>query len=290
LKLSTDQLSVTGQSGNRSEAAGIYGAPEAARGAFSPAADVWSLGVTLVEALTQHIPIADESGQTDPRVPDSIPEPFAGIARECLRRDPARRCSLSDIKARLAGQRPLPVVAEITRPGDKAPSKLRTPALIATVIVAVALVAFLFLRSHHTEPSAPTAQNPAPAPAPPPLPAQAPIAEKPTAGDATVKGAVAEGEVVERVQPEVLPAATESIHGHVDLGIRVAVDPNGNVSEARLERAGPSRYFAKVALEAARKWRFKPAQIGGRPVASVWILKFEFTQAGTEITPVETSP
>src|SRR5579864_5900898 len=34
----------------------VYAAPETAAGAFSPAADVWSLGMTLAEVPTQHLP------------------------------------------------------------------------------------------------------------------------------------------------------------------------------------------------------------------------------------------
>jgi outer membrane biosynthesis protein TonB len=45
-----------------------------------------------------------------------------------------------------------------------------------------------------------------------------------------------------------------------------------------------------VTLEAAKKWKFKPAQADGQAVPSVWILKFEFTQTGIEVTPFQASP
>src|SRR5205807_4278877 len=35
----------------------VYDAPEIAGGEISPAADIWSLGMTLVEALTQRVPV-----------------------------------------------------------------------------------------------------------------------------------------------------------------------------------------------------------------------------------------
>ena len=68
----------------------VYDAPEVATERISPAADVWSLGVTLVEALTQHPPVWDRSESSEPAVPESDPQPFADIARQCL---PAQSCA-----------------------------------------------------------------------------------------------------------------------------------------------------------------------------------------------------
>jgi hypothetical protein len=45
-----------------------------------------------------------------------------------------------------------------------------------------------------------------------------------------------------------------------------------------------------MSLEAAQKWKFKPARVNGEAVPSTWVLKFHFTQAASEITPLETSP
>jgi TonB family protein len=90
--------------------------------------------------------------------------------------------------------------------------------------------------------------------------------------------------------PEVPQFARATIHGKFQVGIRVAVDAKGNVTNAGFESAGPSKYFANLALEAARQWKFKPERSDGRPVSSVWILRFQFTRAATEITPVEVSP
>jgi TonB family protein len=72
--------------------------------------------------------------------------------------------------------------------------------------------------------------------------------------------------------------------------IRVTVDPGGNVSNAAFDSPGPSKYFAKLALQAAQHWKFKPAQVDGQAVSSVWILRFQFRQTATEVTPVEASP
>lgn len=77
-----------------------YDAPEAGTRGGSPAADVWSLGVTLVEVLTQKLPSWEWKGQEEPELP-RLPAPFGDIAKQCLRRDPQQRCTLADIAARL---------------------------------------------------------------------------------------------------------------------------------------------------------------------------------------------
>jgi TonB family protein len=78
-----------------------YDSPEAGSGRLSPTSDVWSLGMTLVETLTQHVPAWERVGHEDPILPKSLPAPFGRIARDCLRRDPNLRCSIADISARL---------------------------------------------------------------------------------------------------------------------------------------------------------------------------------------------
>ena len=76
----------------------------------------------------------------------------------------------------------------------------------------------------------------------------------------------------------------------MNVRVRVAVDPAGEVSSAELDSAGPSKYFAKAALEAARRWRFKPIEIKGEAVSSVWLLQFKFKRSGTEVNPIKVSP
>ena len=68
---------------------------------MSPASDVWSLGMTLVEALTQSPPVWKEAEQAEPVLPETLPEPFFDIASHCLRRNPHRRWTVAEIAARL---------------------------------------------------------------------------------------------------------------------------------------------------------------------------------------------
>jgi protein TonB len=100
-----------------------------------------------------------------------------------------------------------------------------------------------------------------------------------------VKGAVAQ-----QVLPRVSSSARDTIEGKIKVRVRVEVDPAGNVTEARLESAGPSKYFARLSLEAARGWKFTPAQVGGQAVASEWTLRFGFRRTDTEVVPTQTSP
>jgi TonB family protein len=101
LKLSSDTLFPIGESRKSLSKFDVHDAPETLASPLSPAADVWSLGMTLVEALTQHAPALPSGSQADPVVSDTLPQPFLDVARHALRRDPRRRWSIPEIAARL---------------------------------------------------------------------------------------------------------------------------------------------------------------------------------------------
>ena len=77
-------------------------------------------------------------------------------------------------------------------------------------------------------------------------------------------------------------SALSTIQGAVRVGVRVQVDATGKVARADLESAGPSKYFANLAMKAARDWQFTPAKVDGQNASSEWILRFEFAQDGDE--------
>jgi TonB family protein len=298
LKLSADRVQVAGEQEKSAGALKIYDAPECANGNITSAADVWSLGITLVESLTKHPPVWKRSSNVDPILPDSIPQPFSTIARECLRQDPGRRCTLRDIENRLALaiSDPEPVRKtgvpreSIRASADTRPPRFRGAALIVAALVLIAFIAILMMRSHHAEPAPPTAnQQPAPVSQQPASEA-VPQPQAPAAAPTSVSKGVVKGEVVERIMPDVLASARRTIQGKVNVQVRVAADTNGAVSKAIFDFQGPSKYFAKAAMQAAERWRFKPAQVDGRPAASVWVLQFQFRRSGTEVTPVEVLP
>src|ERR1700730_505626 len=93
LKLSSDTLSEIGSAPLPIPQTSIYAAPESATAPISTATDIWSLGVTLVEALTQRTPVVRG---VDVELPasETIPAPYLEIARRALQVDPSRRASL----------------------------------------------------------------------------------------------------------------------------------------------------------------------------------------------------
>lgn len=286
LKLSADRISPIGQSGARGRASTIFDAPELATGAATPAADIWSLGATLVEALTQHTPSV-VAGQ-DPLVPDAIPEPYRGIARSSLRRDPQQRASLAQVQGSL---RPgvVPVIEVPRRRVERKPTNWRLVAGIAAVLLLVALVfAFIYLvprptASSHT--GAVSSQTPAVDQAPIPS-AAAPkpsVDAKPTSTPASQ--AISPGAVLEQALPDIPHSARNTIHGKIKITVRVVADSTGKVTSANLTSAGPSAYFAGLTLKASQRWRFTPPQAGGQPLSSTWILHYRLARGGTEVTP-----
>jgi len=110
-KLSVDSVRAAGESSRPHEAPGIYDAPEVAEGQRTAAADVWSLGMTMAEALMERPPAWDRSTQSDPAVRESVLEPFLEIVRQCLKTDPGKRCTIAEIKALLAGDFSAAVIA-----------------------------------------------------------------------------------------------------------------------------------------------------------------------------------
>ena len=101
LKLSSDTLSEIGSAPVAIPPAGIYAAPESATAPIAAAADVWSLGVTLVEALTQRTPVLRGQMDVELPAPETIPPPYLEIARRSVQVDPSRRASLKEISTLL---------------------------------------------------------------------------------------------------------------------------------------------------------------------------------------------
>jgi outer membrane biosynthesis protein TonB len=85
---------------------------------------------------------------------------------------------------------------------------------------------------------------------------------------------------VYQVIPDVSQPILNKIRGHIVVKVRVLVDPTGTVVGQFMENAGPSRYFARLAAEAAAEWKFSPG--AGRD-ARVWLLRFEFERSGATV-------
>ena len=402
-----------------------YDPPEAADGVISPVGDVWSLGMTLVEALTQRLPVfptaySSSTRTPDPIVPETLPALFLDIVRHCLQRDPQRRWKVEQIAARMnpaAAARaavpepkslatPTPAARVAPAPGTKsqpyhvaantsparhpqaptardhytkpryemAPPRLKQPPLLPPFLLpklnylalaagaALALIIILIgakIFSHRApvqtaavEPAPAQVQKPAPAPthgknqtksqqkAPVPpaqnskptaTPAKQPVSAPPVNTQVPVKteaplntevkakepvakpaptalrsdaaaaslppnvaannaSAPATGEVLEQVLPEPSKKAQATIRGKVRVRVKLHVDSTGNVTSADFDSVGPSKYFADLALQAARHWDFAPAKLNGHNVPSDWLVRFEFTQTATKAFPTQATP
>jgi TonB family protein len=347
LKVSSDGLRRAGESLEGPGDPDAHDAPENAHGALptphpmSPAGDIWSLGMTLVETLTQNLPVIRTAEQQDPQLPRSLQEPFLDIARHCLRHHPEDRWTVAQITARLESRAaaPLPRIVPpeahtpplATQPLAQEswpPARRRKYAGSIAVGFVLVLLAILagpkLLRRHADAPQVSTAVQeqplipPAPtkaAPSPqehPIKPSRPIVAEKERSSKPPVPmpasihpetiheedplvaklpaGSVGHGEVAHQVSPDVLQSARNSIRGTVRVSVKVDVDRSGNVEDAELESRGPSKYFARAALEAAQLWKFKPPKAGGRGVLSTWIIQFEFTRDGTTVVPAQEMP
>jgi TonB family protein len=349
LKVSSDGLYQAGETLDDRGNQDPYAAPENTRGKLSipqpmsPASDVWSLGMTLAETLTQNLPELRTAERKDPLLPQTLQEPFLEIANHSLRRSPQDRWTVAQIAARLQGTVAVPPVP--TAPREASPPQVIAPRPItqqpkaaskqykyaaaagvgAVLGFAVILAGSKMLHRTSETPQSPAAGieqpvvPPAPvksAPAPQknlskphapdvaeeerssrsPVPAPALIHpetmnQEPT--DTAAKFAVGSpghGEVIHKAMPEVLESATRSIRGTVRVTVRVNVDRSGGVEDAQVESRGPSKYFARASLDAARDWKFKPPQVGGRGVLSTWTLRFEFTRDQTSVFPTQELP
>ena len=140
LKISSDGLCRIGEYSGSMGKPGAYDAPEAAGGRISPAGDVWSLGMTLAEALTQRLPVWERTNQAEPALPSNLPPEILDLTRHCLRRDPQLRWTVADIAARLQQNSPAPP-RQITQ--DSQTSFANPRAIGGVVLAGVALVAIL---------------------------------------------------------------------------------------------------------------------------------------------------
>jgi TonB family protein len=107
-----------------------------------------------------------------------------------------------------------------------------------------------------------------------------PKVSAPAAPPRAVSAADASGAVLHEEIPDVPRSARATIRGQINVAVRVTVDSGGTVVDETLEDPGPSKYFARLATAAAKKWRFAPADSQGPRRA--WLLRFEFTRSGAE--------
>ena len=152
LKLSSDSIFPIGEKRQLLRGRDLYDAPEMQSSMVSAKEDVWSLGVTLVEALTQNPPAFSSEQSADPSVPRELPDLFLVIAKHALRRDPNHRWSLAEIAARL---NPAPLAAAAVTSSSPASPVAPTSPISPTANVSPLTVPL------SSEPAVPLAKMPA---------------------------------------------------------------------------------------------------------------------------------
>lgn len=102
VKLASDNFISRGTVQKRLRRVEIYDAPEVLTGKVTPAADTWSLGMTLVEMVTGRLPEWDRSSNLEPFVSQFLPRPYLDVMLGSLLLDPRQRFRISDIKMYLS--------------------------------------------------------------------------------------------------------------------------------------------------------------------------------------------
>jgi TonB family protein len=96
LKLASDTIRPAGEPRASITQSSLYDPPEAKDGRISAAGDIWGLGITMVEALTQSLPWPDERSETA-CLPTTLPATFADAVQRCLSHNPASRPTATDL-------------------------------------------------------------------------------------------------------------------------------------------------------------------------------------------------
>jgi TonB family protein len=164
-------------------------------------------------------------------------------------------------------------------PPPRATAKRLPPAAAVSLgVVAIGVLIWVGVRvlGTHRE-AAPPAAPAAVATQQPAAPSSATPLASPAAASPTRSRAPDAVAVVHAEMPDVPARARQTIHGRIRVSVRAIVNSDGRVDATLAEQPGPSRYFERLAIEAARKWTFAPAPTLARRVA---LLRFEFTRAG----------
>jgi TonB family protein len=300
LKIAIDGL---GRAGERPAFRDRFDAPELDTAGLSSAADVWSLGFMLVTALTQNLPTSpSHDGELgDPAIPGTVPQPFLRIAEHCLRIDPGKRCALQGVLAGFQGlaippppaiANPEPITALLpdlpsAHPGE-APAKrnpMLRPVVTLLISIAVLIAAVVFARR---SPSIPRkAKTTTQSPAGTTLDSEA----EPPAPDAPPQPATAEpGKVLHQVLPDFRRPPGGARPVPATITVQVSVNASGNVTRAKMTGPATARYYAKRTLAAARRWKFVPPKVGGKPSPSEWAIRFDLDKSSRQASPTQIKP
>ena len=315
LKLASDAIRPAGERTASTARPSLYDPPEAKKGRLSTAGDIWALGITLVEALTQTPPAWSRENSETVSLPAQLAPEFVNIVRRCLNREPGHRPTIFELAAQFKRAPPATPASAATPPSATPPaSAMPSPSASPSTPAPARPTA----SSVVSEPSVltPSAQNSLKTQNSPntrplvtaiavglvtlcavwaavhrfhshasvnqtaPIAPPSPLAVSPPAAMESPKASTPAPlpSVLHQELPDVSHSARASIRGIIKIGVRVIVDRSGSVVAATLDSRPSSKYFARACMDAARKWTFSEA---ADPASRVWLLHFELTRAGT---------
>jgi serine/threonine-protein kinase len=317
LKLASDTIRRVSEGTVSTETPTVYDPPEARQGTSSTAGDVWALGASLLEALTRRPSVsagepreavlpADFSPafrevvsrclSPNPQDRPSVDElaawargqsalPPSPVATQPVALVPAETPTVATPPPRTVSPQPAPQVARPAPSVKRYPSRRVLLALILAAVLTLVLasIGVRAFRNHRAvvqpapavqdlgNSSSPTPGGATQAAADGRPPASAVPTSKPgRSGTASPSG-------LHEEIPDIPWSARRTIRGHIKVWVRVMVDPDGSVFAAVSDRSGPSSYFQRAAIEAAKKWTFPPV---GSPPQRMMQVRFDFTRDG----------
>ena len=345
LKVASDTTRPAGEATASIGTLSVYNPPEARDGSFSTSGDMWALGITLCQALTQRAPVRSGERGESVVLPTDFPVAFIDIVRRCLSRNPAQRPSVADFQEWLQGGSVAPAVVAVPPPpaaavaakpaANDGATRLVIRAVLSSepvpepephrkswvlpIVIVVAVLGLGWAGVHwfmgqpdsgaasSDAGSTGAAATVAPADGSATAGADAQSSGVPatsgapeaSSGSATRSGVAPAASPPSRGSMRAVPSSDpavlheeipniplhsrETIHGHVKVIVRVTVDKSGTVVSDVLENPGPSKYFARVAGQAASKWKFAPAD---HENTRQWLVRFEFSRDGTKANAV----
>ena len=151
LKLASDTISSVGKPTTGTVSISVYDPPDQKDAVRSTAADVWDLGILLVEALTQRPPLWPDERAENAILPVKLPQPFLDIVRRCLSRPAANRPTAMELQAHYKPavwvdlDAPLLVARSQPPPEDTEPEQSRYRRLLITALSAIAAAVVITL-------------------------------------------------------------------------------------------------------------------------------------------------
>lgn len=258
---------------------------------------------TVIELEAQYKPSPRAPSPSVPPPSPQAPAPQPAISQPPVRQPSTPQPTTSQPPVR----QPSTPQPSISQPSAPPPAARRAPVIAAAyklsrrnllVIAAALLASLVWIVAHFSDTSQPPAQPSVVAASPPVVSSTSTVASPPASTSTSATSAESDSpptspaaraptvssSVIHQVTPDVPESVREKIKGRLYVTVRVLVEPSGNVVGALMENPGSSRYFARLAEDAARQWQFVPAE---NRAARVWLLRFEFTRDGVAARAIE---